>query len=227
MLHLPGLALRVADRLPEAVTRVLARDLSGPVRSFGRWGRYLRPVDLCVAADQVSLRGAAELPTVLDLRGLCRGDSVWLLDPAAWPDPPSDRELADLLLHELAHALWNQNTAPAAGGVVATPPTWFREGFAVVVAEGPPAPAIRRQLDSQVVADAAYADDAQLVALGPVAYTAAAVAFDAWTAQFGRRSLGALQRGLRRGLTFARAFETACGTGDRAYIAQLTTTMQR
>jgi len=221
VLQLPGMALAFASPLPPALTRVLDREVLVSLGQFGRWGRFVRPVHLKIAADPAMLRGAALLPTALDLRGLCRGDDVWVLDPAAWPDPPTDRELADLLLHELAHAMWNQSTAPAAGVAPVTPPTWFREGFAVVVAEGAPPAAARRAIDGATLAHAAYADDAAIVNLGPVAYTAAAVAFDAWIARFGRRGLAALQRGLRAGKSFGRAFESSCATTDRAFIDDL------
>ncbi len=227
MLHLPGLTLTVPHRLPPALSRVLERDLAAGLRGFARWGRFVRPVELCLAADQASLRGAAQLPTSLDLRGLCTGNQIWLLDPVAWPDPPTDRELTDLILHELAHALWNHNAAPSPTSAAVTPPTWFREGFAVVVAEGPPASVLRRTVDATIFAQAAYADDSEIVALGPQVYTIAAVAFDAWVAQFGRRGLGALFRQLRAGWSFARAFEEVCMQADRAYIAQLTASLSK
>ena len=155
---------------------------------------------------------------MLDLRGLAWGDDVWLLRPERWPEPPSDVEVARLLAHECAHVLWFQR-ATAPGRPCAYVPTWFREGFAVVVSEGSPRAQHRRSMADCDLFAAAYADDAGMADLGSTAYEVAAHAFAAWHQQFGARALAGVARAMRAGNGFAASFAAVCAVDDRTFIA--------
>lgn len=196
----------------------LARDLPGRALRLQRWGRFVRPVTLHLAADATELRQRAPLPSLLDLRGLAWCDDVWLLAPHAWPEPPSDPAFANLVAHELAHVLWFQRTTPL-GRLPSYTPTWFREGFAVVASEGPPPAAGRRALCQEPILQAAFANDAAIADLGGICYQIAAQLFTQWWQDFGARGLSALCREMRGGRPFSDAFEQASAQEERAYVA--------
>lgn len=212
------LQVHVAGPGSPQLQRVLQRDLPAIGQLLHPWGRFAGPVELKLAENLEQMRQSLPMHSLLDLRGVALTGGVWILRPEAWPEPPSDQELARLLAHELAHVLWLQRTL-APHRPHAYVPTWFREGFAVVASEGPPAAQGRRKLAGMPLQKAAYADDAAIAELGSECYLAAAHLFALWHDQFGRRGLSAIQRSLRGGATFAVAFQAACGVSDHAFVA--------
>jgi hypothetical protein len=199
-------------------SRALERDLPRRLARLSPWGRFCRPVKLLLVDNSIELKLLAPRASLLDLRGLAWNDAVWLLRPERWPAPPDPGEWVTLVLHELAHILWFQrSTSPERAPAYA--PTWFREGLAVVAAEGLPPATGRRYLADDAVESAAYSDDAGIADLGGVVYAVAAQLFAAWWQQHGTRPYASLCRELRAGRGFSAAFLLACEVDDRAFVA--------
>jgi len=213
-----ALDLQVSEPVDAAVLAVLQRDLDAMANVLGQWGRFNRPVSLRTTLRQDDLRAAAPCETELHLHGVASVDGLLLWAPSAWPHPPAAHELARLLLHELAHVLLFQRCA-APGTAMAYIPTWFREGMAVVAADGPQPPHLRRALAAHPLLDELPgASDAVMTQATDACYQAAALIFQAWSERFGARGLSALCRAMRLGHGFAAAHASACGMSDAEFV---------
>lgn len=202
------------------LTALLERRWSEVTLPLRRWGCFARPVTLTLLPSVAALRAAAPRPSVLDLRGVAWLDRVWLLAPENWPFAPDDPAVVGLVVHELAHVLWFQrSTAP--GRLPAYAPTWFREGVAVLAAQGAPDPRERRNLAQLPVAALAYADDVTVAEHGEQVYQVAAFLTQTWLDHQGSRGYASLCRELRSGRGFAEAFRRVCGEDDRHFAARI------
>lgn len=205
---------------------LLERRWSEVCHPLRRWGCFGRPVTLSLLPTVEALRAAAPRPSVLDLRGVAWVDRVWLLSPELWPNPPEDPELISLIVHELAHVLWFQrSTAPTR--LPAYAPTWFREGIAVLAAQGAPEARERRLLAELPVAALAYADDRAVAEHGEQVYVVAALLTQTWLDHQGPRGYASLCRELRSGRGFADAFRRVCGEDDRHFAHRIAEMWQR
>lgn len=215
-----ALTLQVHGPLDPTVAALLVRELDGLGATLQPWGRFTRPVRLQTTALQADLRAAASCATELHLHGVATLDGLLLLAPTAWLTPPAAHELTRLVLHELAHVLLFQRCAPAGATAAAYLPTWFREGMATVVTDGPPHPGLRRRLAAHPDLDALPgASDAVMTADPEACYDAAALLFQAWSDRFGARGLATLCRAMRSGHAFAAAHAQATGLTEAAWLA--------
>lgn len=214
-----GLVLETQEPLDAAVRALLERELDGIATVLSNWGRFSRPVQLRTTRDQDELRAAAPCVTQLQLSGVAHLDGLVLLAPSAWTVPPGPRALEQALLHELAHVLMFQRCAPPGAAHAAYVPTWFREGMATVIAEGPPLPNHRRELGNHADLDELpQASDAVMARHPEACYLAASLLFQAWMDRFGPVGLTSLCRAMRAGHNFAAAHERACGMTETAWI---------
>jgi hypothetical protein len=90
-----GAARRVADALAQAIPRA------------ERWGRLRAPVTIVVHPSHEALEAAVHREGYRWLRAWARFDSIDLQSPRTWNllIPPSDRDLEELLAHELTHCV--------------------------------------------------------------------------------------------------------------------------
>ncbi len=215
-----GLVVETKEPLDGAVQALLDRDLDGIAAALGAWGRFTRPVRLRTTTDQSELQAAAPCVTLLHLTGVANLDGVVLLAPGRWTVPPGPRVLEQALLHELAHVLLFQRCAPPGAETAAYVPTWFREGMATVIAEGPPLPNRRRDLGLHPqLAELPGASDAVMATHPDACYLTAALLFQAWMDRFGAVGLTGLCRAMRAGHNFAAAHERACAMTETTWIA--------
>src|SRR5690242_7512841 len=129
----PGLLFEV--RYPREQAAEAARiqsELLAAGPRLARWGRFRHGVAVRVLPDHEALEAMIGLHGYPWLRAWAFGDQILLQSPGSWA-PPSE-ELAELLVHELTHALMYQLLQPEDGGFGDEPPLWFREGMASVTA---------------------------------------------------------------------------------------------
>jgi hypothetical protein len=190
-------------------------------RLLAPWGRFKRPVRVRTTDDEADLRASAACPTRLSLHAVAGIDEVVLLAPDRWRNRPHEGELALVLVHELAHVLLFQRCAAAGRTTAPYLPTWFREGMAVVAAEGRPHASLRRWLGERPDLERLPgAVDAVMAADPDACYAAGAVAFQDWFDQFGGRGLASVCRAMRAGKAFAGAFEHACKVTEPAWLTE-------
>lgn len=223
-----GLELALDDDLDSQVRAICEREFDGMVATLVHWGRFRRPVRLATVSDRARLVAASPCPTEGLLRAVAGLDSLLLLRPSAWGRAPSPREIELTLVHELAHVLLFQRCAPPDSQREVRLPTWFREGMATVVAEGPPPPGQRRLLADHAALDALLNAEAAVVDQHPTAaYAAATQAFQSWLEEFGSRRLSALCRAMRAGHGFEAAHERACAASAEAWTRQWVAEVRR
>ncbi len=215
-----GLQLDLTQGVSGEVRVWLAHEFDSIAAQLRPWGRWTTPVRVEVVGDQQSLRAAATCETRLQLTGIAGLNQVTILSPQRWPVPPTSAQLLQAMVHELAHVLLFQRCCPS--GQVLPPyiATWFREGMAVVVAEGAPSPNLRRDLGFHPHLDhLPNADDARMADDAAACYLAAALLFQAWMDRFGAVGLTSLCRAMRAGHPFAEAHLRACDLTEAAFVS--------
>ncbi|HWE25420.1 MAG TPA: hypothetical protein VG496_15890 [Myxococcales bacterium] len=203
-------AARIAARLVAA----------GP--QLSRWGTFRHRVSIRVLPDHATLENRIGLHGYPWLRAWAFGDQILLQSPRSWTDSAaSSEELAELLVHELTHALMYQLVQPSEGGFLEEPPLWFREGMASVTAQQG-----HRRLDADELQSWRHAHpltdllhpSSELYRTEKEAvYSAAHHAFERLVALNGDRAIRAILRGLRSGARFEEAFAAATGRSLSAF----------
>jgi hypothetical protein len=213
----PGLLFKVLYQPVDAgeVQRIRTGLLQAAPR-ITRWGRFRQGVTIRVYPDHASLEAALDRPGYPWLRAWSLHDEVLLQSPRTWAQG-DDREVTDLLAHELTHALmfqlmarddeWTADANP--------PPIWFREGMASVTAQQGwrlmPGDNLNRYclqhpgLDLLNPAPATYRTEKEAV------YSAAYYAFASLLRQTGDEGIRRILRGVAEGHTFAESFRLATG----------------
>jgi hypothetical protein len=104
----------------------------------GRWGAFRAGVSVHVFPDHGSLEEAVERRGYPWLRAWAFGDQLLLQSPRSWNPGAgaNDAEVAELIAHEVTHALMYQlmHSSDDAAWAAEEPPLWFREGMASVTA---------------------------------------------------------------------------------------------
>ena len=206
-----NLCLRLADQLDPVLAELCRAELDHIADCLAPWGRFVAPVTIASAVSMNQLAREASAPVDGILCAVAEPTRVTLLRPAAWLTPPSLLALRSTLIHELAHSLLFQRCAPANREHPVALPTWFREGMAVLVSEGPPTAGHMRRLDGRLLLRQLACADASLVGQDARAcYDLGHLLFFRWHDTFGSRRLGSLCRHMRAGHTFDRAFGLSC-----------------
>ena len=101
-----------------------------------RWGSFREGVLVHVFPDHASLEEAVDRHGYPWLRAWAFGDQVLLQSPRSWNPVAGEDEVAELIAHEVTHALMYQLMQPGddPSWAVEEPPLWFREGMASVTA---------------------------------------------------------------------------------------------
>lgn len=119
-----GAARQVIDALQEAAPRV------------ARWGVLSSPVDVVVHPTHAALEAAVHRSGYEWLRAWARFGQIDLQSPRTWGLlGASDREVRELLAHELTHCAMYQLAGDELTWMYKDIPRWFSEGLASVAAE--------------------------------------------------------------------------------------------
>jgi hypothetical protein len=119
-----GAARQVIDALREAAPRV------------ARWGVLSSPVDVVVHPTHAALEAAVHRSGYDWLRAWARFGQIDLQSPRTWGLlGASDREVRELLAHELTHCAMYQLAGDELTWMYKDIPRWFSEGLASVAAE--------------------------------------------------------------------------------------------
>src|SRR5437868_4609169 len=211
----PGLLFDVRHYRDDSddAARIAARLLAaGP--HLSRWGSFRHRVSIRVFPDHAALENRIGLHGYPWLRAWAFGDQILLQSPRTWAETAKHTDdLAELLVHELTHALMYQLLQRDDGELAQQPPLWFREGMASVTAEQG-----YRRLDLEAMRAWRRAHPATDL-LHPSAdlyrtekgavYSAAHHAFERLVALSGDRAIRTLLHRVRSGSRFEDAFATA------------------
>ena len=214
----PGLLFEVVYVAEDAreVPRIERGLLAAGARAT-RWGSFREGVVVRVFPDHASLEEAVDRQGYPWLRAWAFGNQILLQSPRSWnPDSGGqDAELAELLTHELTHALMYQLMQPALAWAAEEPPLWFREGLASVTADQghrrPSIEELRRWSAANPGADLLrppadlYREEKEAV------YGAAHRAFELLLRTAGDDAIRDLLRRVGSGAAFAEAFRGAIG----------------
>lgn len=189
-----------------------------------RWGTFRHPIEVRVLPDHAALEAAVGRPDHPWLRGWSFAELILLQSPRTWGVPSDDqlrKDLAELLAHELTHALMYQALEQEGlGGLFARaedeePPLWFREGMASLTAgQGD-----KRPGPAELAAWQRAHPGVDLLRAGPelvrtekeAVYGAAHRAFEVFLALRGDVAVRDILRSVRNGARFADAFRAATG----------------
>jgi hypothetical protein len=130
----------------EDSARQVAEALAVAVPRAQRWGALRVPVTITLHPSHEALETAVHRAGFRWLRAWARFDSVDLQSPRTWSRRtrwpwiwfvrgPSQRQIQELLTHELTHCAMYQAAANEWSWAYQGVPLWFREGMASVTAE--------------------------------------------------------------------------------------------
>jgi hypothetical protein len=206
----------------EAARRV-QRSLERAGPALARWGELSTPVRVQVLPNHKALEDAVDRHGYGWLRAWARFDEVYVQSPRTWSLLGArQKELDELLLHELTHCLMYQRSATALSWARKRIPLWFREGMASYTAEQgyrwrsleDLARHMEEHPDEDLLrnADALFEDQSDLV------YGAAHHAFTFLVQRYGEDKVRELMWAMKRGPTFAPAFASVLGLGEEAFL---------
>ncbi len=197
-----------------------------------RWGTLREPVKLRLLPNHEQLQRAldelgANQRGVTWLRGWSRYDEVLIQAPRTWSllGTPQ-RQVDELLTHELTHSLMYQLSANRLGWQRKQIPLWFREGMASYTADQAyrwvsledMARHLQKHPDSDPVGQPAelYRNDSNLV------YGAAHHAFAFLVKRYGEEKIRTLLSEMQGGKLFPEAFESAVGLTPDVFVRDFT-----
>ena len=184
---------------------------------LSRWGRFRHGVTVRILPDHEALEARIGVHGYPWLRAWAFGDQILLQSPRSWGEPSADarEDVAELLVHELTHALMYQLLQPADGGFPEEPPLWFREGMASVTAgQGHRRLALdglRRWQQEHPSADLLHPTPELYRTEKEAVYAAAHRAFELLVASRGDQSVRDVLRSVRSGARFEDAFAATTG----------------
>jgi hypothetical protein len=204
-------ALEDEARVRGALERVIPR--------LERWGGLPAPVTVKIAPTHDELERAVNRRGYDWLRAWARYDELIIQSPGSWAG--TDRDLDELVLHELTHCVLFQHSGTARDWASKQIPLWFREGMATVTADqgrGFPsledlASWLERHPDLDVFGDA---ERLSREAYGPI-YGVAFHAMRFLLRRLGDPAVTGTMLAMKAGLGFDGAFERATGTTSRQF----------
>jgi hypothetical protein len=214
-----------ADKDAGEVARI-ARLAGEALPRVQRWGGLPAPTRIVIVPDHATLEERAHRPGFGWLRAWARYDVIYLQSPSTWRFlfQPGERELRQVLTHELTHCAMYQVVSSAHHWNRIVIPLWFREGMASWTAQQSekryPVADLHRflaehpDLDPLREADDMVRDNPGLV------YSAAHWAFDQLENR-GNDEVPALLGHLREGSTFPQAFAEVFGESEDDFEDQV------
>jgi hypothetical protein len=194
---------------------------------LARWGSLRESVTLRVLPSHAHLAAASGQRGMDWLRAWSRYDEVLVQAPATWDVLPTpQRQIDELILHELTHSLMYQLAADRLGWSRKRIPLWFREGMASYTADQAyrwvTLEDVARHLETTPGSDPLrkpnelYREDSNLV------YGVAHHAFTFLVRRYGEDSVREVLGEMKRGKTFPEAFESAIGLTPDAFVSDFT-----
>jgi hypothetical protein len=202
----------------EAVRR--AMDAAAP--GLARWGGLAEPVTVRVYPSHDALERAVGREGYGWLKAWARYDEVFLQSPRTWSLlGVRQRDLEELLLHELTHCVMYQRAAERGDWSRRRIPAWFREGMASETARQgyrwPSLEDLARFYEAQPGQDPLGAPAALYQGDSDIVYAAAHHAFGFLVRRYGEEGVRSLLAGMREGRTFPQAFERVLGLSQEAF----------
>lgn len=209
-----------------------------------RWGALKAPIVITLHPDHESLEQAVHREGYDWLRAWARYASIDLQSPRSWTSGwslfgPEQREIDELVLHELTHCAMYQGAASSWTWSLKEIPLWFREGMASYNAHqayrwkgveevsriyagvpgsggGASAPGARVRR----IADPLGAPESLYQAESHVVYGTAHLAFQFLVERYGDDAVRRLLARMGEGHLFAASFEQAIGISAAAFEAE-------
>ncbi len=190
---------------------------------LSRWGRLREPVRVFILPTHEALEEAVDRRGYGWLRAWARYDEVFLQSPRTWGFfPATQRELDELLLHELTHCLMYQLAATRTSWTRKEIPLWFREGMASFTADQghrwPPLDELARFYDESPGLDPVGAPDGLYQLESAIVYGAAHHAFTFLIRRYGEDRVASLLRAMSGGASFPDAFEDVYGISVARFV---------
>jgi hypothetical protein len=190
---------------------------------LSKWGTFQDPVLLVIHPNHAALERAANRPGYDFLRAWARYEQVEVQSPRTWTrDGASQKQVDELLLHELTHSLMWQRSATASDWTRKGIPLWFSEGMASYTAgQGYRVPSLEdlsRFLHEHPDADPLAGADALYEKEEATVYGAAHHAFTFLVDRYGEGRVRAVLATMRDGQGFTGAFASAIGLPADAFL---------
>jgi hypothetical protein len=190
---------------------------------LARWGRLQEPVTVRLHPNHRALAEAARRSDQAWLRAWARYNIVDVQSPDTWrPLQASQRDLDELLLHELTHTVMYQVAADQGGWRQKKIPAWFREGMASYTAEQayrwPTLEQLARTLEANPTWEPLLRPEPLYRDQQAVAYSAAHHAFTFLVNRYGEDTVRALLQEMSRGPDFPVAFMATVGLPPETFL---------
>ncbi|MBL8951420.1 MAG: hypothetical protein JNK82_11615 [Myxococcaceae bacterium] len=195
-----------------------ALEAAGP--KLSRWGPLDQAVDLYLMPTHADLESAVRRYGYDWLRAWAQYDDVLLQTPSTWTT--DERDVAELLAHELTHCVMYQKAATARDWPKKGIPLWFREGMATFTAEQG-----YRWLTLEDLAHAYELGDDPIVqaeelyqSKSGAVYAAAHHAFTFLMRRYGAEGVERVLYGMSKGMQFDPAFKAGIGIETSQFTAE-------
>lgn len=210
-----------AKDAPAAAMVRLAVEHAGP--RLARWGSFQEPVTLVIHPNHAALERAAHRSGYDFLRAWARYEQVEVQSPRTWTRAGAPQKQVDeLLLHELTHSLMWQTSATASDWTRKGIPLWFSEGMASYTAgQGYRVPSLEdlsRFLHDSPQADPLARAEALYETQNATVYGAAHHAFTFLMERYGEARVRGILAAMRRGQDFPGGFLEAIGLPVDAFL---------
>ncbi|WP_244237931.1 hypothetical protein [Corallococcus terminator] len=223
-LELPGGQFRFAHAPREAqAADMVRRAVENAAPRLDRWGTFHEPVTLVIHPNHAALERAANRPDHDFLRAWARFEQVELQSPRTWTRAgASQKQVDELLLHELTHSLMYQASATRMTWTKKGIPLWFSEGMAsYTAAQGYRVPSLEdlsRFLHDHPQADPLARAESLYESENATVYGAAHHAFDFLISRYGEERVRGTLQAMRQGQDFTPAFQEAVGIPVDAFL---------
>ena len=190
---------------------------------LARWGTFQEPVTLVIHPDHAALERAANRSGYDFLRAWARYEQVEVQSPQTWTrSGASQKQVDELLLHELTHSLMYQSSATVSDWTRKGIPLWFSEGMASFTAgQGYRVPSLEdlaRFLHQHPQADPLARAESLYESENATVYGAAHHAFTFLMIRYGEERIRSTFSVMRQGRDFNAAFQGAIGIPVDAFL---------
>jgi hypothetical protein len=202
---------------------MVRRAVENAAPRLSRWGTFREPVTLVIHPNHAALERAALRPDHDFLRAWARYEQVEVQSPRTWTNAgASQKQVDELLLHELTHSLMWQASASVSDWTQKGIPLWFSEGMASYTAgQGYRVPSLEdlaRFLHQYPQADPLARAESLYEKENATVYGAAHHAFTFLMQRYGEDRVRAVLSAMRAGHDFRGAFDKGIGLPEDAFL---------
>ncbi|RKH36672.1 hypothetical protein [Corallococcus llansteffanensis] len=223
-LDLPGGEFLFAHAPQDAqAANMVRRAVANASPRLARWGTFHEPVTLVIHPNHAALERAANRRGYDFLRAWARYEQVEVQSPRTWTrSGASQKQVDELLLHELTHSLMWQASASVSDWTRKGIPLWFSEGMASYTAgQGYRVPSLEdlaRFLHEYPQADPLARAESLYETENATVYGAAHHAFTFLMTRYGEERIRGTFSAMRRGRDFNAAFQETIGIPVDAFL---------